>query len=129
MSSKERNQQQTNNFVEVNNMENNKKENNILLDSSGDLFGLKPDDVFNAHSENFNVVNFRIDNPRRVELSQARYHTDFQVFISDDTEQLEKLIKWAQTLQKGAKKHLKKLNKKLEQQKKLEDFEATLMEG
>jgi len=116
-------------------MEDNKKENNILLDSNGDLFGLKPDDVFNAHSENFNVVNFRIDNPRRVELSQARYHTDFQVFISDDTEQLEKLIKWAQTLQKGAKKHLKKLNKKLEQQKKLEEFietekniEITLME-
>ena len=116
-------------------MEDNKKENNILLDSKNHLFGLKPNQIFSAHSENLNVVNFRIENPRRLELSQSRYYSDFEVFISDDTEQLEKLIKWAQTLQKGAKKHLKKLNKKLEQQKKLEEFietekniEITLME-
>ena len=108
--------------MEVNNMENNKKENNILLDSKGDLFGLKANQVFDPHSENLNVINFRIDNPRRLELSQARYHSDVQLFISDDIEQLEKVIEWAQALQRGAKKQLKKVNKKLEQQKNLKSL-------
>ena len=101
-------------------MEDNKKENNILLDSHDDLFGLKANQVFNAHSENLNVVKFRIDYPRRLELSQSNFYSDFEVFISDDVEQLEKLIEWAQALQRGAKKQLKKVNKKLEQQKELE---------
>ena len=41
---------QTNNFMEVNNMENNKKENNSLLYKWGDLFGLKATQVFDHHS-------------------------------------------------------------------------------
>jgi hypothetical protein len=114
--------------MEVNNMEDNKKENNILLDSHGDLFGLKADQIFDPHSENLNVVKFRIENPRRIELSQSRHYSDFQVFLSDDIEQLEGIYRWALGLQRGAKKQLKKVNKKLEQQKKLEEFEAKLME-
>ena len=87
------------------------KENNILLDSRGDLFGLKENQVFNTHSENLNIVHFRIDNPRRLELSQSKYYSDVELFISDDIEQLEKLVEWAKSLHKGAKKQLKKLQK------------------
>ena len=46
-----------------------------------------------------------------------------------DVEQLEAIIEWAGNAQKAAKKHLKKVNKKLEQQKKLEEFEAKLIEN
>ena len=87
------------------------KENNILLDSHGDLFGLTANEVFNHHSKNANIVQLRIDNARRLELSQTRYHSDVQLWLSDDIEQLEKLVEWAKALQKGAKKHLKKLQK------------------
>ena len=37
-----------------------------------------------------------------------------------DVKQLEAIILWAECAQKAAKKHLKKVNKKLEQQKELE---------
>ena len=49
-------------------MSKKEKENNILLDSHGDLFGLEANEVFNHHSENANIVRLRIDNPKRLEL-------------------------------------------------------------
>ena len=87
------------------------KQNNILLDSHGDLFGLSANQVFDAHSKNTNIVHFRIDNARRLELNQTRHHSDVNIWFSDDIEQLEKLVEWAKDLQKGAKKHIKKLQK------------------
>lgn len=87
------------------------KENNILLDSHGDLFGLTANEVFNHHSKNANIVHLRIDKPRRLDLSQSRYHSDVELWLADDIEQLEKLVEWAKLLHKGAKKHLKKLQK------------------
>ena len=92
-------------------MSKKEKENNILLDSHGDLFGLEANEVFNHHSENANIVRLRIDNPRRLELTQSRYHSDVELWLSDDIEQLEKLVEWVKLLHKGAKKHIKKLQK------------------
>ena len=85
------------------------KQNNILLDSHGDLFGLTADEIFNHHSKNANIVHLRVDNPRRLDLSQTRYHSDVEFWLSDDIEELEKFVEWAKLLHKGAKKHLKKL--------------------
>ena len=87
------------------------KQNNILLDSHGDLFGLKVNDVFNRHSKDTNIVCFRMENAKRLELNVTKFHSDVNIWFTDDIEQLEKLVEWAKALQKGAKKQLKKLQK------------------
>tara|TARA_R100000008_G_scaffold84930_1_gene73567 strand:- start:1303 stop:1587 length:285 start_codon:yes stop_codon:yes gene_type:complete len=88
-----------------------KNANVIMLDSHNDTFGSTEEEIFHPHSEDWNVVELKVDKPRRLEMTQGRYYTEIKLFISDNIEQLEKLAEWSKVLQKGVKKHIKNLKK------------------
>ena len=92
-------------------MSKKEKQNVIQLDSHGDLFGSHKDTIFKHNSKNWNIVELIVKNPLRLEMSQSRHYTEVNLYMSDDIEQLEKLVEWSKCLQKGVKKHIKKLQK------------------
>ncbi len=119
--------------MEVKNMEEN---TNINIIKSGKHF--KGFQVFGGSKEfprewarlELIIKNPDIDIKTDVNSWAGVPLTTIQMDIDyENQEQLQAIINWAGEVQKAAKKHLKKVDKKLEQQKKLEDFEAKLMEG
>jgi len=94
-------------------MSRTEKQNVILLElkSHDDLFGLTEKEIFHPHSENWNIVQLRVNKPLRCDMEHGRHYTDVKLYMSDDIEQLEKLAEWSKVLQKGVKKHIKNLKK------------------
>ena len=125
--------------MEVKNMEEN---TNINIIKSGKHF--KGFQVFGGSKEfprewarlELIIKNPDIDIKTDVNSWAGVPLTTIQMDIDyENQEQLQAIINWAGEVQKAAKKHLKKVDKKLEQQKKLDEFiesekniEVTLME-
>jgi hypothetical protein len=118
--------------MEVNNMEN---ETNINIIKKS--LAIKGFQVFKGSKKypkqwarlEINIQNPDINIKTDVNSWAGVPMTTLQMDIDyDNQEQLQAIINWAGDVQKEAKKHLKKVNKKLEQQKKLEEFEVKLME-
>ena len=86
----------------------------ILLHESNDFFGLKKDKIFNHHASDWNIVTLKVANPIKLEMDQNTFYTDMKVYITDDIEQLEKLVTWSKTLTENVNSHVKNLKAKQE---------------
>ncbi len=113
----------TNSFMEVNNMEN---ETNINIIKNGVVKGFQTFGGSKKYPKEWARLELNIQNPdidikTDVNSWAGVPMTTIQIDIDyDNQEQLQAIIDWAGNVQKAAKKHLKKVNKKLEQQKELE---------
>jgi len=47
-------------------------------------------------------------------MDQNNFYTDMKVYMTDDIEQLEKLVTWSKALTKNVNSHVKKLKAKQE---------------
>tara|TARA_Y100001970_G_scaffold270353_1_gene364124 strand:+ start:2982 stop:3281 length:300 start_codon:yes stop_codon:yes gene_type:complete len=92
-------------------MSTKEKENNILLESRGDLFGSRDKNIFHNIDKDWNVFELRVENPTSIMLTSSKYYTQLKMYFTDDIEALERLIEWTKLVQKGAKKRLKNLQK------------------
>ena len=92
-------------------MSKKEKENNILLESRGDLFGSWDKNIFHNVDKDWNVFELRVEDPTSIALTSSKYYTQLKMYFTDDIEALERLIEWTKIGQKGAKKRLKNLQK------------------
>ena len=92
-------------------MSKKEKENIILLEGRGDLFGSWDKNIFHNVDKDWNVFELRVENPTSLMLTSSKYYTQLKMYFTDDIEALERLIEWTKLVQKNAKKHLKKLQK------------------
>ena len=92
-------------------MSKKEKENNILLESRGDLFGSWDKNIFHNVDKDWNVFELRVGNPESMVLTSSKYYTQLKMYFTDDIEALERLIEWTKVVQKGAKKRRKNLQK------------------
>ena len=75
-------------------MSTKEKENNILLESRGDLFGSRDKNIFHNIDKDWNVFELRVENPTSIMLTSSKYYTQLKMYFTDDIEALERLIEW-----------------------------------